>query len=153
MFILNKNTNVIQECKNKDVIKVCSKDAKNYAVAATRAELEAVAHQEPQKQPGNGTPKENTNQGQNGAPDGTQGGQGGNSEGQQPDGSAAGTQNGNTEGGQEVDNAWKTLSEEEKLAALEAKKVDELRKIAKNEGIQGYSNMSKDTLVAMIMNH
>ena len=38
-------------------------------------------------------------------------------------------------------------------AALEAKKVDELRKIAKNEGIQGYSNMSKDTLVAMIMNH
>lgn len=153
MFILNKTTNIIQECKNKDVIKVCSKDTKHYAVAATRAELEAVAHQEPQGEAKTSAPEGNTTQGQNGAPEGTQEGQGTGSEGKQPDESAAGTQNGNAEGGQEVDNAWKTLPEEEKLAALEAKKVDELRKIAKNEGIQGYSNMSKDTLVAMIMNH
>ena len=41
----------------------------------------------------------------------------------------------------------------EKKAALEGKKVDELRKIAKSEGIQGYGNMSKDTLVEIIMNH
>lgn len=153
MFILNKNTKMIQECKNKDVIKVCRKDTKNYAVAATREELEAVAHQEPKKQPEKGTHEENTNQGQNGAPEGTQGGQVGNSDEQQAAGNApANTQGTNPEGTQ-ADDAWKTLSEEEKLAALEAKKVEELRKIAKDEGIQGYSNMNKDTLVAMIMNH
>lgn len=156
MFILNKNTKIIQECHNKDVIKVCSKDAKNYAVAATRAELEGKASQEAQKQPENGTPEENTNQEQNGAPEGTQEGQGGNSEGQQAAGSAPentqGTDPENTQQAAGQDN-WKELPEEEKFAALDAKKVDELRKIAKAEGIQGYSNMTKDTLVAMIMNH
>lgn len=49
--------------------------------------------------------------------------------------------------------AWKDLPDAEKKAALEGKKVDELRKIAKSEGIQGYGNMSKDTLVEIIMNH
>lgn len=153
MFILNKNTNIIQECHNKDVIKVCRKDAKNFAVAATRAELEAVAHQEPQGGAETSTPEENTNQGQNGAPEGTQAGQGSNPEGQQAAGNAPeGNQGTDPEGAAGQDN-WKELPEEEKLAALEAKKVDELRKIAKDEGIQGYSNMNKDTLVAMIMNH
>ena len=49
--------------------------------------------------------------------------------------------------------AWKDLPDAEKKAALEGKKVDELRKIAQSEGIQGYGNMSKDTLVEIIMNH
>lgn len=77
---------------------------------------------------------------------GTQEGQAGNTEGQkEPEGS-----NNEDAAGQD---AWKELPEAEMQAALEAKKVDELRKIAKNEGIQGYANMNKDTLVAMIMNH
>ena len=36
---------------------------------------------------------------------------------------------------------------------LSKKSVDELRKIAKKEGIQGYANMNKATLVQMILNH
>lgn len=139
MFILNKNTKVIQECNNSDVIKMCRKDTKNYAVAETKEELEGKAFQEPQEEPKNTEPEGNTNEEQKGAPEG-------NSEGQ-----AVGNEpESKKEEGQE---SWKELPEEEKLAALESKKVEELRKIAKAEGIQGYGNMSKDTLVAMIMNH
>ena len=68
------------------------------------------------------------------------------------EGQEAGSKEINTENA-ECKEAWKELPDAEKQAALEGKKVDELRKIAKSEGIQGYGNMSKDTLVAMIMNH
>ena len=139
MFILNRNNMQIQECHNSDVIKVCTKDTKNYAVAATKEELETAAGMA-QKQPETNEVEENINGGQKTDPEGTQGGQGGNPEGT--------NQQQNGQGDE-----WKNLPEEEKLAALEAKKVDELRKIAKAEGIQGYGNMTKDTLVAMIMNH
>lgn len=146
MFILNKNTKIIQECHNKDVIKVCRKDTKNYAVAATREELTAGASDLAKNQPEMSQGEGMANEGQKTDPEGTQGAQGSNPEEQQ------------TNGGQDPDpvagqDDWKNLPEEEKLAALEAKKVDELRKIAKAEGIQGYGNMNKDTLVAMIMNH
>lgn len=155
MFILNKNNQQIQECHNSDVIKVCTKDTKNYAVAATKEELAAVAAGMAQIQPEMKQGEENINKEQKTDPEGTQAGQGTNPEGRQAAGNApAGNQGTDPEGTQqEVDNTWKTLPEEEKLAALEAKKVDELRKIAKAEGIQGYGNMNKDTLVAMIMNH
>lgn len=151
MFILNKKTKQIQECHNSDVIKVCAKDTKNYAVAATKEELAAVAAGMAQNQPEKNQ-GENINEGQKVAPEGTQESQGGTSEGaegteQQQEADHEGQ--GNAEGQDD----WKRLPEEEKLAALEAKKVDELRKIAKAEGIQGYGNMNKDTLVAMIMNH
>ena len=155
MFILNKNNQQIQECHNSDVIKVCTKDTKNYAVAATKEELAAVAAGMAQNQPEMKQGEENINKEQKTDPEGTQAGQGINLEGQQAAGNApAGNQGTDPEGTQqEADNTWKTLPEEEKLAALESKKVDELRKIAKAEGIQGYGNMNKDTLVAMIMNH
>lgn len=134
MFILNKNTNVIQECVNRDVIKVCEKDAKNYAVAATKEELMNGISQEPQEEPEKALDEEE----QEKAPEGIQGGQDEDSEG-------------DSEGESQDD--WKNLNEEEKVAALEAKKVSDLRTIAKAEGIQGYANMNKDTLIAMIMNH
>lgn len=152
MFILNKNNQQIQECHNSDVIKVCTKDTKNYAVAATKEELAAVAAGMAQIQPEMKQGEENINKEQKTDPEGTQEGQGGTSDGD----AGAGKQEGaNDEGkGDEAgQDDWKALPEEEKLAALEAKKVDELRKIAKAEGIQGYGNMNKDTLVAMIMNH
>lgn len=138
MFILNKKTKVIQECRNQDVIKMCKRDTKNYAVANTRAELETMSSQEPQKQPENTKAKENSTKEPKGAPEG------------KTESQAAADEAPKNADGQDT---WKELQEEEKLAALEAKKVEELRKIAKAEGIQGYANMSKDTLVAMIMNH
>lgn len=156
MFILNRNNMQIQECHNSDVIKVCTKDTKNYAVAATKEELETAAGMA-QKQPETNEAEENINGGQKTDPEGTQGGQGGNPEGtnQQQGTNENGQGNDPEEAQQQNDQGdeWKNLPEEEKLAALEAKKVDELRKIAKAEGIQGYGNMTKDTLVAMIMNH
>lgn len=156
MFILNKNNQQIQECHNSDVIKVCTKDTKNYAVAATKEELAAVAAGMAQIQPEKKQGEENINEGQKVDPEGTQAGQGGTSDEQQAAGGAGdNTQSTDPENTQQADGQddWKNLPEEEKLAALEAKKVDELRKIAKAEGIQGYGNMNKDTLVAMIMNH
>lgn len=156
MFILNRNNMQIQECHNSDVIKVCTKDTKNYAVAATKEELETAAGMA-QKQPETNEAEENINGGQKTDPEGTQGGQGGNSEGtNQQQGTNENGQGNDPEDAQQQNgqgDEWKNLPEEEKLAALEAKKVDELRKIAKAEGIQGYGNMTKDTLVAMIMNH
>lgn len=156
MFILNRNNMQIQECHNSDVIKVCTKDTKNYAVAATKEELETAAGMA-QKQPETNEAEENINGGQKTDPEGTQGGQGGNPEGtNQQQGTNENGQGNDPEEAQQQNgqgDEWKNLPEEEKLAALEAKKVDELRKIAKAEEIQGYGNMTKDTLVAMIMNH
>ena len=40
MFILNKRTNVIQECRNKDVIKICKNDATHYQVAERKEDLQ-----------------------------------------------------------------------------------------------------------------
>lgn len=44
-------------------------------------------------------------------------------------------------------------SGDQQFSVLNAKNVKELRKIAKEKGIQGYENMNKDTLIAIIMNH
>lgn len=152
MFILNKNNKQIQECHNSDVIKVCTKDTKNYAVAATKEELATVSAGTAQIRTEKKQGEENINEGQKVAPEGTQEDQGGTSEGTEGTNQQQKT-NENGQGNAKRQDNWKNLPEEEKLAVLEAKRVDELRKIAKAEGIQGYGNMNKDTLVAMIMNH
>ena len=106
--------------------------------------------QEPAKTSQEGTQnasgEENITEKEKEANQGTQEGQAGNTEGQKE-------AEGNNKEDAAGQDAWKELPEAEMQAALEAKKVDELRKIAKNEGIQGYANMNKDTLVATIMNH
>lgn len=144
MFILNKNSKQIQECHNSDAIKACAKDAKNYAVADTKEKLAEVATEMPQIQAEKRAVEEIINEKQKEGSEGIQEGQNNTPEGKQAE-----------ENDQQAEGQgdWKELPEEEKLAALEAKKVDELRKIAKAEGIRGYGNMNKDTLVAMIMNH
>lgn len=42
MFILNKKTGVVQECHNKDVIKICQKNPEEYEVAENREVLNAT---------------------------------------------------------------------------------------------------------------
>lgn len=47
MFILNKKTEIVQECRNADVIKICKKDVENYAVSESRADLAPIENQAP----------------------------------------------------------------------------------------------------------
>ena len=165
MFILNKKTGNIQECHNADAIKVCRKDTDHYAVAATKEELEGKAANKPQNGPEKTEAGENTNTPEKAAPEGAEGLREGKEEQQETGGTAEGgegQQEGTGEGSgkpEEGAGEEKTGNDplngagDERLAELNGKKVAELREIAKGMGIQGYANMNKDTLVAMIMNH
>lgn len=153
MFILNKKTGNIQECHNADAIKVCRKDTDHYAVAATKEELEGKAANKPQ----NGPEKPeagNTNTPEKAAPEGAEGLREGKEGQQEGTGEGAGQEPGSGEEkpGQVGEDPLNGAGDE-RLAELNGKKVAELREIAKGMGIQGYANMNKDTLVAMIMNH
>lgn len=167
MFILNKKNGNIQECQNADAIKVCRKDTDHYAVAATMEELEGKAANKPQDGPKKPEAGENTKEPEKAAPEGAEelregkeeqqatGGSAEGGEGQQEGtGEGAGQEHGAGEekpgqGGEDPLNG----AGDERLTELNGKKMAELREIAKGMGIQGYANMNKDTLVAMIMNH
>ena len=167
MFILNKKTGNVQECLNADAIKVCRKDTDHDAVAATKEELEGKAANKPQNGPERPEAGENTNTPEKAAPEGAEGLREGKEEQQETGGTAEGgegQQEGTGEGaGQEPGAEEEKPGQggedplngagDERLAELNGKKVAELREIAKGMGIQGYANMNKDTLVAMIMNH
>lgn len=137
MFILNKANGAVNECRNKDVIAVCKKDEKHYAVAATIEELQGMnaTHQEPQEEAKQSEPKGEDTEGKEKAQDGIQEGSENTNE----------AEAGGTKEPEGVD-----YSNEDELNAM---KVEDLRKVAKNMGIQGYGNMNKATLVQMIMNH
>lgn len=128
MFILNKMSNMITECTHKDVIEVCRKDEKHYAVAKTKEELLGI-HQEPQGEPEKVEGKELEPEGEEKAPEGSE---------ELTEGNAM-----------NAPEEAKELTEEE----LNAKTVKDLRELAKDAGIQGYANMNKETLVQMILNH
>ena len=165
MFIYNKKSGNIQECHNADAIKVCRKDTDHYLVAATREELEGKAANKPQEEPKKPEAGENTKEPEKAAPEGAEKLTEGNGEQQAAGGNAEGgekQQEGTGEGSgkpEEGAGEEKTGHDplngagDERLAELNGKKVAELREIAKGMGIQGYANMNKDTLVAMIMNH
>ena len=153
MFILNKKTGNIQECHNADAVKACRKDADRYLVAATREELEGKAANKPQEGLKKSEAGENTKEPEKAAPEAAEKATEGKEEKQ-----AAGTgeekqagagEEKTGQGGEDPLNG----AGDERLAELNGKKVAELREIAKGMGIQGYANMNKDTLVAMIMNH
>lgn len=142
MFILNKKTGTVQECHNNDAIKACRKDADNYAVSERREDLVQKPAEEPEKEPkkeeaGNSSP--DTTKADSGAAEGAQNGENGEGEGQQ---AAEEGKQAAGEGAGEPDEA-----------ALQAMNVATLREMAKSKGIQGYGNMNKSTLVAMILNH
>ena len=153
MFILNKKTGNIQECHNADAVKACRKDADRYLVAATREELEGKAANKPQEGLRKSEAGDNTKEPEKAAPEAAEKATEGKEEKQ-----AAGTgeekqagagEEKTGQGGEDPLNG----AGDERLAELNGKKVAELREIAKGMGIQGYANMNKDTLVAMIMNH
>lgn len=149
MFILNKKTGTVQECHNNDAIKVCKKDTENYAVSEKREDLVQKHAEEPKKEPkkeevGNSSP--DTTKADSEAAEGTQDGENGEGEGQ----AVA------VEGQQAAEEGQAAAGEgtgEPDEAALQAMNVATLREMAKSKGIQGYGNMNKGTLVAMILNH
>ncbi len=165
MFIYNKKSGNIQECHNADAIKVCRKDTDHYLVAATREELEGKAANKPQEEPKKPEAGENTKEPEKAAPEGAekltegngeQQAAGGNAEGGEKQQEGTGEGSGKPEEGageEKTGNDPLNGAGDERLAELNGKKVAELREIAKGMGIQGYANMNKDTLVAMIMNH
>lgn len=127
MFILNKETGMIQECRNKDAINSCQKDTEHFVVAETLDKLVVGRyHIKPPEEKNGENDKEEKNVPEN------------KKEPQREE--------------KEV-NSIEQLSEEEQIKKLETMKVSELREVAKTKGIQGYANMNKDTIVAMIMNH
>lgn len=140
MFILNKKTGTVQECHNNDAIKACRKDTDNYAVAEKREDLLKEPAEEPKKGPEKeeaGNSQSDTEKADSGAAEGAQKGDNGEGEGQQEEGKqAAGEGSGE-------------LTEE----TLQEMNVATLREMAKGKGIQGYGNMNKGTLIAMILNH
>ena len=161
MFIYNKKNGNIQECHNADAIKVCRKDTDHYLVAATREELEGKAANKPQEGLKKSEAGGNTKEPEKAAPEAAEKATEGKEEKQAAgtgDGEKAGTgeekqagagEEKTGQGGEDPLNG----AGDERLAELNGKKVAELREIAKGMGIQGYANMNKDTLVAMIMNH
>ncbi len=161
MFIYNKKNGNIQECNNADAIKVCRKDTDHYLVAATREELEGKAANKPQEEPKKPEAGENTKEPEKAAPEGAEKLTEGKEEQQAAGGNAEGGEKQQEGSGKPEEGAGeeKTGNDplngagDERLAELNGKKVAELREIAKGMGIQGYANMNKDTLVAMIMNH
>ena len=153
MFILNKKTGNIQECHNADAVKACRKDADRYLVAATREELEGKAANKPQeglkKSEAGGNTKEPEKAAPEAAEKATEGKEEKQAAGTGEEKQAGAGEEKTGQGGEDPLNG----AGDERLAELNGKKVAELRAIAKGMGIQGYANMNKDTLVAMIMNH
>ena len=135
MFILNKTNNTIQECHNADAIKSFAKDTKKYQVAKTKEELTGAEVKAVETNGENAT-------------------EGAQIEAQSPD-SVSGEKI--TEQNQETGSEGTTEAQEQESEAAavdySAMKVEDLRKVAKEKGIQGYANMNKGTLVEVIKAH
>lgn len=138
MFVLNKKTGNIQECHNMDAIKSCRKDTETYSVAERQEDLAAEGAQKPRKP----TRKEKTDKSRSTV------------ETKKAVNEAA-TEDMDGTGGLKVPDEERTDVgtdglDEEKLAEMD---LQALREKAKELEIPGYTNMNKDTLIAMILNH
>lgn len=131
MFILNIANKTIQECHNADAIKCFAKDTAKYKVAETKEELTgATVTAEP----------EGVEQAQ---------------EAQEEAETEQGVENTEQSTENESEGTTEAQNEESEEATVDysAMKVEELRKVAKEKGIQGYANMNKGTLVEVIKAH
>jgi len=140
MFILNKKTGTVQECHNNDAIKACRKDADNYAVAERREDLVKKPAEEPKNEPKKEEVANSSPETEKADPEAAEGAQ---KEDKEEDGGQQ------EEGKQAAGEGTGDLTE----AALQEMTVATLRDMAKGKGIQGYGNMNKGTLIAMILNH
>lgn len=137
MWIRNKVTNTLQEIHNADVIKICKKEPEKYELseeypgdneevkAAAQAAAEKKAEEEAEKAAKEAEAKAKAK------------GAAKKVEEEAAQAAAGGEGAGNDATPEDYAN----------------KKINDLRKIAKEKGIQGYNNMDKATLVAVIQAH
>ena len=137
MWIRNKVTNTLQEIHNADVIKICKKEPEKYELseeypgdnkevkAAAQAAAEKKTEEEAEKAAKEAEAKEAAKKAEEEAA-------------RAADQAAAG---GEGAGNDAIPEDYANM------------KINDLRKIAKEKGIQGYNNMDKATLVAVIQAH
>lgn len=136
MFILNKKTRTVQECHNNDAIKACRKDTETYAVAERWEDLMSGGVQKDRETSKKEKADIITAGTEKTAPEASAEGENGDGRQQESE-------------GENLEDSTAGL-DEEKLAEMD---LQALRKTAKELGIAGYTNMNKDTLIAMILNH
>lgn len=137
MWIRNKVTGTLQEIHNADVIKVCKKEPDKYELseeypgnnekmkAAAQAAAEKKAAEEAEKAAKEAEEKAKAEEAAKAAEEAAAQ-------------AAAGGEGADTNAG---------------AVNYEEMKLNDLRKIAKEKGIQGYNNMDKATLIAVIQAH
>lgn len=141
MWIRNKVTGTLQEIHNADVIKVCKKEPDKYELseeypgdnekvkAAAKAAAEKKAEEEAAKAAKEAEEKTKAEE-----------------EAKAAEEAAAQAAAQAAAGGEGAGNNAGAVNYEEM-------KLNDLRKIAKEKGIQGYNNMDKATLIAVIQAH
>lgn len=141
MWIQNKATNTLQEIHNADVIKICKKEPEKYELsekypgdneavkAAAQEAAEKKAKEEAEKAAKEAEEKAKAEE-----------------EAKKAEEEAAQAAAQEAAGGEGAGSD----ANPEDYANM---KINDLRKIAKEKGIQGYNNMDKATLVAVIQAH
>lgn len=141
MWIRNKATNTLQEIHNADVIKICKKEPQKYELSeeypgdneavkeAEKAAAEKKAKEEDEKAAKEAEEKDRAEE-----------------EARKAEEAAKKAETHVKEGGEGAGNDVNP----EDYADM---KINDLRKIAKEKGIQGYQNMDKATLAAVIQAH
>lgn len=137
MWIRNKATNTLQEIHNADVIKICKKEPEKYELSeeypgdneAVKAAAEKKAKEEAEKAAKEAEEKAKAEE-----------------EAKKAEEEAAQAAAQAAAGGEGAGSD----ANPEDYANM---KLNDLRKIAKEKGIQGYNNMDKATLVAVIQAH
>ncbi len=161
MFILNKKTKVIQECSNNDVVKACKKDAEGYDVADTMEALQdpkaaeaaqAAAKEKEEAEAAQTAAK--AAEDEKAAQEAQEAAEKAAAEQQKAEDEKKAAEA--TQAAQDTTQSNETNADgtkESDAVDYQSMNVADLRKVAKEKGIQGYGNMNKDTLVAVIMAH
>lgn len=133
MWIRNKVTNTLQEIHNADVIKICKKEPEKYELSeeypGDNEEVKAAAEKKAEEEAEKAAKEAEAKAKAKGAAKKV--------EEEAAQAAAGGEGAGNDATPEDYAN----------------KKINDLRKIAKEKGIQGYNNMDKATLAAVIQAH